>query len=420
MIDIERRIGVVGLGYVGLPVAVSFAENDRVIGYDVDENKIKQLQQQIDPTGQFSPDELKTRAITFTTDADHLQRCTHIIVAVPTPIGSANEPDLSFLKQASKMIGANMAQGTIIVFESTVSPGTTEGTCIPILEKQSGFIAGVDFYVGYSPERINPGDQAHAFKNTPKVIAAQNGEALEKVYDLYHRVVTAPLFKTSSIKIAEAAKIIENTQRDVNIAFMNEISLICDKLNIDTHEVLEAANTKWNFIPLSPGLVGGHCIGVDPYHLIHKSTLEGYDPTLLRKARQINEQIPKYIVESLLKLIVSRGFNPKTMRITILGVAFKENITDTRNSKALEIVDRLKQLDLTIQVHDPHVTCEQIPMLQPFDHLKKAEIVILAVPHDAYDGKRLATLLKDRGVLMDIKDVIPATALPENITKWTL
>src|SRR5690625_2937943 len=315
-------IGIVGLGYVGLPVAVGFAEKYDVIGFDVNQSKIEELNRHIDRTSEVSNDELKKASIDFTSEEKKLKECNYIIVAVPTPISSTKEPDLSYLENASAIIGRNLTPDTVIVYESTVYPGTTEEVCIPILERDSNLTAGDDFHVGYSPERINPGDKAHTFKSNNKVISAQNTHALNKIYRIYQNVLSAKVFKASSIKVAEASKIIENAQRDINIAFMNELSLIFNNLDIDTHEVLQAANTKWNFLHFTPGLVGGHCIGVDPYYLIYKSKLAGYTPSLLSSARAINDDMPAYVVESLLRLIAINKLNIQDIRVTVLGVCF--------------------------------------------------------------------------------------------------
>lgn len=425
---LTKRIGVVGLGYVGLPVAVGFAEKYKVIGFDVDEQKINALKNGHDPNGQFSTDELQAAAIDFTLDECQLSKCHYIIVAVPTPITSLKEPDLSYLEKASATIGRNLSPGTVVVYESTVYPGTTETICIPILEKNSHLIAGKDFYVGYSPERINPGDQEHTFQTNPKIIAGQNEQALEQIYEIYHNVLFADIHKAPSIKVAEAAKIVENTQRDINIAFMNELALIFNKLGIDTYDVIAAAKTKWNFIPMSPGLVGGHCIGVDPYYLIHESKRLGYMPTFISAAREINESMPKYVVQSLLQLIIRNKLDPNHVRITVLGITFKENISDTRNSKALEIVHSLHQLGLSIQVCDPYIDPSMFQKwnnieVKPLNQLDKADIVVLTVPHREFKQNNfsyLPTLLKDTsGIIMDIKGVVPKELIKRPMHIWT-
>jgi len=417
-------VGVAGLGYVGLPVAIAFGEKFRVIGMDTNKNKINQLSKGIDPNGELSTEQLENKKLEYVSKPYKLQECTHIIVAVPTPITDLDEPDLTLLKDATKMIGENLSQHTTIIYESTVYPGTTEEVCIPLLEKYSGFTAGIDFQVGYSPERINPGDEDHTFKNSPKVIAGQTPLALENIYTLYEKVLEADIYKAPNIKVAEAAKIIENTQRDINIAFMNELSLIFEKLEIDTDEVLQAANTKWNFLPFSPGLVGGHCIGVDPYYLIYKSKQKGYMPTFITAARTLNESMPEHVVYSLLKLAMLQKLNIKDVRITVLGITFKENIADIRNSKSIEIVNQLQQLGLSIQICDPYAPTEinGIP-LTPFHQLKKSSVLILTVPHKEFLEKTeddfLDLLSDDYGIIMDLKGIFPVNEL-NNYMIWRM
>ena len=420
----SRKVGVVGLGYVGLPVAITFGETYQVIGIDTNKNKIKQLNKAIDPNGELSEADLQKKSIEYVSKPDRLRECTHIIVAVPTPITNLNEPDLTMLEAATKMVGENLSQHTTVIYESTVYPGTTEDVCIPLLETFSGLIAGVDFEVGYSPERINPGDQEHTFKKIPKVIAGQTTKALENIYNLYSSILDAEIYKAPSIKVAEAAKIVENTQRDINIAYMNELSLIFEKLKIDTNEVLQAAKTKWNFLPFSPGLVGGHCIGIDPYYLIYKSKMEGYMPTLISEARSLNDSMPAYIVHSLLELVMLQKLNIKDVRITMFGITFKENISDTRNSKALEIVNLLKQIGLSVQICDPYAPHDIKGIsLTPFHQLQEASILIMAVPHKEFltkSTKEFLDILDDDGIIMDLKGMIPTNKTIKNQIIWRL
>jgi len=420
----SRKVGVVGLGYVGLPVAITFGETYQVIGIDTNKNKIKQLNKAIDPNGELSEADLQKKSIEYVSKPDRLRECTHIIVAVPTPITNLNEPDLTMLEAATKMVGENLSQHTTVIYESTVYPGTTEDVCIPLLETFSGLTAGVDFEVGYSPERINPGDQEHTFKKIPKVIAGQTTKALENIYNLYSSILDAEIYKAPSIKVAEAAKIVENTQRDINIAYMNELSLIFEKLKIDTNEVLQAAKTKWNFLPFSPGLVGGHCIGIDPYYLIYKSKMEGYMPTLISEARSLNDSMPAYIVHSLLELVMLQKLNIKDVRITMFGITFKENISDTRNSKALEIVNLLKQIGLSVQICDPYAPHDIKGIsLTPFHQLQEASILIMAVPHKEFltkSTKEFLDILDDDGIIMDLKGMIPTNKTIKNQIIWRL
>jgi len=419
------KIGVVGLGYVGLPVAITFAEKFQVIGVDTNQHKIALLNQAIDPNGELSKSDFQNKTITYVSDPSTLRECSYIIIAVPTPVTRINEPDVSLLEEASKMVGENLAQHATVIYESTVYPGTTEDVCIPLLESYSGWTSGTDFQVGYSPERINPGDEEHTFKKIPKVIAGQTNEAQENMVTLYHHVLEAEVYQAPSIKVAEAAKIIENTQRDVNIAFMNELSLIFDKLDIDTNEVLHAANTKWNFLPFSPGLVGGHCIGVDPYYLMYKSKMEGYMPTLISAARTLNDSMPSYIVHTLLELVMMQQLNPQDIRITMLGITFKENISDVRNSKSIEIVHLLRQLGLSIQLCDPHAPSELDDIsLTPFEQLQKTSILIMAVPHREFLQKNIQDFLDilgdDKGVIMDLNSMIPSNIPSNNHLIWRL
>ncbi|GIN19873.1 nucleotide sugar dehydrogenase [Siminovitchia fordii] len=425
LMENKQKVGVVGLGYVGLPVAIGFSEKYSVVGFDIDKQKIDFLNSHVDPTGQISSEKLREAAIEFVHEERKLKDCNYIIVAVPTPITTTKDPDLSYLKDASAIIGRNLAPQTIVVYESTVFPGATEEVCIPILEEYSKLNSGIDFFVGYSPERINPGDKEHTFKTIPKVISGQNKYALEKIYELYNEVIDANIYKAPSIKIAEASKIVENTQRDINIAFMNELSLIFDRLNIDTYDVLAASKTKWNFIPLSPGLVGGHCIGVDTYYLIHKAKLEGYYPSLLCEARKTNDFMPEYIIQSLMQLMISEKLTVQETLITILGITFKENIPDLRNSKSLEMVRKLQDLGLSLQVCDPNVSNDQLKdtdiQLKSFNRLEKSNIVILAVPHKEFKTADLNALFKkNNGILMDLKGVVPKDALCKNIQVWRL
>lgn len=422
----KAKLGVVGLGYVGLPVAIGFSRKYQVIGFDIDKNKIRNLQNNLDPQGQFSSSEIKTASIQFVSDEEMLKGCSYIIVAVPTPITSTKQPDLKYLKNATQTIGKHLSKQTTVIYESTVYPSTTETICIPILEKYSGLRAGNDFYVGYSPERINPGDEKRTFSSNAKIVSGQDQVSLEKIYHLYRDVIQAPIHKAPSIEVAEASKIVENIQRDVNIALMNELSLIFDKLNIDTHDVINAAKTKWNFIPFTPGLVGGHCIGVDPYFLIHQSRYKGYEPSFLFAAREINESMPHFVVQSLLNLIVSQKLHPKDLTVTILGITFKENVPDVRNSKSLEIINQLNQLGISTQVCDPYADFIKLNTthVEKLSDLKQSDVVILAVPHREFikgDMTYIKDLLKsDTGIIMDLKGIISKKEFKREITIWSL
>lgn len=423
----EKRIGVVGLGYVGLPAAIGFSKKYQVIGFDVDESKITQLKKCKDPTGQFSDAAIRTSSIQFVSDAKELHRCSHIIVTVPTPVTPNNQPDLTYLKKATCQIAKVMKKGTFIVYESTVYPGATEEICIPLLEQQSGWKAGKDFYVGYSPERINPGDHLHTFISSPKIVSGQNKQALEGIYEIYRHVIDAKIHRAPSMKVAEAAKVVENTQRDINIAFMNELSQLFNVLEIDTYEVLKAAGTKWNFLPFTPGLVGGHCIGVDPYYLIHQAESHGYSPTFLMAARTLNESMTNYIVHHMLHWVVTNRLSLGDLRVTVLGVTFKENIPDLRNSKSLEIVESLQQLGIDTQICDPYVNKGVLQgkvNVQPLEDAAAADIVILAVPHEHFKQQEFQYLKgmfkESQGLLMDLKGIIPNDKLPKDIEVWKL
>nr|WP_232225608.1 nucleotide sugar dehydrogenase [Oceanobacillus manasiensis] len=420
-----ETIGVVGLGYVGLPVAIGFSEKHSVIGFDVDETKIAKLRRGIDPSEQFSEEILTKSQIDFTTDAQKLRNCSFIIVAVPTPISESKQPDFSYLNSASQLIGENLTQDTVVVYESTVYPGATEEICLPLLEKASNFKAGEDFFIGYSPERINPGDKEHTFKTIPKVVAGQSIYVTELLQHLYQSVIKANVYKASSIKVAEAAKVVENTQRDINIAFMNELSHIFNHLEVPTEDVLEAAGTKWNFLPFKPGLVGGHCIGVDPYYLIHKSRLAGYEPNLLTVAREVNESMVDHVINTVMKKIIEHQFSFEDLKITILGATFKENIGDMRNSKALTILDKLLHLGLSVQLCDPYIESSTLKDMYgisntPFTELEKADIVIIAVPHKIFDWKKLHNILKEQSIVMDIKSAVHSKQIPVNTVHWQL
>ncbi|SDK49552.1 nucleotide sugar dehydrogenase [Sediminibacillus albus] len=422
-------VGVVGLGYVGLPVAIGFSEKYPVIGFDVDKSKIESLKKGIDVTGEAAAEQLKKSGINFTSQADSLKVCDFIIVAVPTPINKNMEPDLTYLLAASKTIGSHLKEGAVVIYESTVYPGATEEACIPVLQEYSGMKAGENFFVAYSPERINPGDKEHTFRTIEKVVSAQDEATLEKVFHLYQSVIQAPVFKAASIKVAETSKVLENTQRDINIALMNELSLICDKVGINTFDVLEAAKTKWNFLPFTPGLVGGHCIGVDPYYLIHKAKMMDYHPDFLASARRVNDSMAAIVTQYVLDIIIKNKLKTEDVQISVLGVTFKENVADIRNSKALEIVQQLAAYDLHLNVWDPTVNSEQFRIDNRVDlvdrkDLEKADIVLLLVPHQQFidmSSDEIARLLKnEKSVIIDIKNIWAKQNLPENAKYITL
>ena len=420
----KRKISVVGLGYVGLPVAVAFSSLNQVIGFDIDEERVNQLKAGHDRTGEVSTKRLTKSKITFTSDYKQLTKADFHIVAVPTPINDVKSPDMEPLVSASQTLGGVLKKGDIVVYESTVYPGATEEICMPILEQRSGLKCGVDFHLGYSPERINPGDKEHTFTNIVKVISAQDHQALDVIRHVYEGVVTAGVYSAPSIKVAEAAKNIENIQRDVNIALMNQLALIFDKLDIDTNDVLKAAGTKWNFLKFSPGLVGGHCIGIDPYFLAYRAAKSGYVPDLILTARSINNGLGNYIASRIIKTMLRGGYSPREHTVTVLGLTFKENIPDIRNSKVFDIINELKQYGITVQINDIYadpdkVYAEHQIELVELSALKPAKVVILAVPHNAYLERNwdwIFTLLQDRcGIVYDIKGKLDREISPSGI-----
>jgi len=425
-----RKVAVVGLGYVGLPIAVAFGKQQRVIGFDINKAKIAELQKGLDRTGEVSSADLKATDVHYTAQAPDLKAADFIIVAVPTPINEALQPDFTALQKSSELIGANMSPGTIVVYESTVYPGATEEVCLPILEKVSGMKSGVDFKIGYSPERINPGDKEHTLEKIIKVVSAQDAESLEIVAKTYESVVKAGIHRASSIKVAEAAKVIENTQRDLNIALMNELSLIFHRLGIDTKSVLEAAGTKWNFLRFSPGLVGGHCIGVDPYYLTAKAESVGYHPQVILSGRRINNGMGKFVAEQTMKLLSRLARPVNELKVAVLGLTFKENVPDLRNSKVPDIINELREYGVQVVVHDPIAESEEAVheygiKLVDWKQVKDVDGVIVAVAHKSYLDMGLAELLKPLrdqkgGVLVDVKSIFEASKVPSYVKYWRL
>jgi UDP-N-acetyl-D-glucosamine/UDP-N-acetyl-D-galactosamine dehydrogenase len=389
----KTTIAVVGLGYVGLPLAVEFGKRFRTIGFDLSVKKIDAYRKFVDPTGEVSTAELKASSLLeVTTDAGQLREADFIVVAVPTPIDEAHQPDFGPLLGASETVGRNLKRGAIVVFESTVYPGATEEICVPVIAKHSGMTWQKDFFVGYSPERINPGDREHTLTRITKVVSGDTPETLEKVASIYGSIITAGVHRASCIKVAEAAKVIENTQRDLNIALMNELSLIFHKIGIDTLEVLETAGTKWNFLPFRPGLVGGHCIGVDPYYLTHKADMLGYHPQVILAGRRINDGMGKFIAEQAVKQLIQSGFHVKGAHVIVLGLTFKENCPDIRNSRVIDVVHELESFGVTVHVHDPVADADEAlheygVTLTPWDALPRAEAIVAAVAHRAFKDR---------------------------------
>ncbi|HBF49975.1 MAG TPA: nucleotide sugar dehydrogenase [Massilia sp.] len=418
----DQVVAVVGLGYVGLPLAVEFGKKARTIGFDLSASKIENYKKFIDPTGEVSTEQLQAaRQLEVTTDPAMLAEADYVVVAVPTPVDIAHNPDFSPLIGASTTVGKNMKKGAIVVFESTVYPGATEEVCIPLLEKHSGLKWKEDFHVGFSPERINPGDKEHTLTTILKVVSGDDDESLEQIAQLYESVITAGVHRASSIKVAEAAKVIENTQRDLNIALMNELAIIFDKIGIDTLEVLKAAGTKWNFLPFRPGLVGGHCIGVDPYYLTHKAEMVGYHPQVILAGRRINDGMAKFVAEKTVKSMISSGFQVKGAKVNVIGLTFKENCPDLRNSKVADIVHELESYGVDVHVYDPLAESAEAEheygiKLESWDSLPKADALIAAVPHKevlALSLNDFQAKLNDGGCFIDVKSQFDEGALKE-------
>ncbi|MBA4338920.1 MAG: nucleotide sugar dehydrogenase [Hyphomonas sp.] len=424
----RRKIAVIGLGYVGLPVAVSFAKAGfSVVGFEIDQTRVSELREGVDRTHEVSKADLDAARINYSADEAVLRTADFIIITVPTPIDDALVPDLGAVRAASRTVGRVLKRGDIVVYESTVYPGCTEEECAPILEQASGLRCGVDFTLGYSPERINPGDKEHRFETICKVVSGQDQRTLDIVAETYAAVVTAGVHRAPTIRVAEAAKVIENTQRDLNIALMNELSLILNRLGIDTNDVLEAAGTKWNFLNFRPGLVGGHCIGVDPYYLTHKAQKAGYHPEVVLAGRRVNDGMARHVAQECVRLLGREG--RIASRATMLGITFKEDVPDVRNSKAIDIVRELNRFGVSVEVADiqarPETTVHEYGIeLVEQERLHSADAVVLAVAHQEYrvgGWKLIQSLLKDgRGVVMDIKGVLPRDAIPDGIVLWRM
>jgi UDP-N-acetyl-D-galactosamine dehydrogenase len=410
----NRRIAVVGLGYVGLPVAVAFGRAHAVVGFDIKDSRIAELKAGRDSTGEVEPQDLAQSRIQFTNDTEDLRRCDFFIVAVPTPVDSGNTPDLSPLIGASRSIGQALKAGDIVVYESTVYPGATEEDCIPVLEAASGLKFGTDFTVGYSPERINPGDREHTFTKIKKVVSGSDAKTLDIIAEVYGSVVTAGVHRASSLKVAEAAKVIENTQRDLNIALMNELAVVFERMGIDTQEVLDAAGSKWNFLPFRPGLVGGHCIGVDPYYLTHKAEQLGYIPQVILAGRRINDNMGRYVARSTIKQMLRCKHDVAKCRVGVLGVTFKENCPDIRNSKVVDIVGELRSWGVEVVLTDPHADAQELHeeyglSLGTIDPAHQVDALVVAVAHSefrAMTSQQLRGLVRsEHPVLIDVKSL---------------
>lgn len=414
----QEKISLVGLGYVGMPIAVAFAKKAEVVGFDLNSEKIKLYQSGVDPTGEVGDEVIKRTSVNFTDDEVRLQEARFHIVAVPTPVKPDHTPDLSPVEGASRILGRNLKRGSIVVYESTVYPGVTEDVCVPILEKESGLICGKDFKIGYSPERINPGDKVHRLETIIKIVSGMDRETLEEIARIYELVVEAGIYKAESIKVAEAAKVIENSQRDINIAFMNELAIIFDRIGIDTKSVLEAAGTKWNFLNFVPGLVGGHCIGVDPYYLTYKAEQFGYHSQIILSGRRINDDMGKYVTENLVKNLIKSDIPVKRARVAILGFTFKENCPDTRNTKVIDIVRELKAYGIVPSIADPVADVKEAKELYNISFMELSEVkemdaLLIAVSHKVFmelSLDEIAGMLKrgenDQKVIVDIKGIL--------------
>ena len=414
----EEKISLIGLGYVGMPIAVSFAKKVKVIGFDLNAKKIELYKSGIDPTNEVGDEVIKNTTVEFTADETKLREAKFHIVAVPTPVNDDHTPDLTPVEGASTIVGRNLTKGSIVVYESTVYPGVTEDICIPILERESGLKCGVDFKVGYSPERINPGDKVHRLETIVKIVSGMDDESLEEIANVYELVVEAGVHRAESIRVAEAAKVIENSQRDINIAFMNELSIIFNKMGIDTQSVLKAAGTKWNFLKFYPGLVGGHCIGVDPYYLTYKAEQLGYHSQIILSGRRINDDMGKYVAENVVKNLIKADLPIKNSKVAILGFTFKENCPDTRNTKIIDIYNELKEYGITAMVADPAADADEAEHLYgmkfvDISTIKDCDAVILAVAHDQFKSfsrvdfdKMFKSVDNNKKVIVDIKGLL--------------
>ncbi len=412
LVNKETYLAVIGLGYVGLPIALEFAKKVKVVGFDINAARVELMKKNIDPSGELEAQAFEGCDIEFTCTIEDLKKVSFFIVAVPTPIDEFNLPDLKPLLSASKSVGMAIKKGDYVVFESTVYPGCTEEDCVPVLEKMSGLKAIEDFKIGYSPERINPGDKEHTLSKIIKVVSGCDEASTEEIADVYKLVVEAGIHKASSIKVAEAAKIIENTQRDLNIALMNELSMICNMMGVNTYEVLEAAGTKWNFLKFTPGLVGGHCIGVDPYYLTHKAKQLGYNPNVILSGRHINDSMGAYIAKNTVKLLIQSGKEIAKSRVLVMGATFKENVEDIRNSKVVDIIRELKEFSLSVDVIDPHASAEEFKHEYGLEMIEKEgsnyDAVVIAVMHKEYttlEASYFTSITSESPVFIDIKGI---------------
>ncbi|NND34080.1 MAG: nucleotide sugar dehydrogenase [Saprospiraceae bacterium] len=425
LVSKEANIAVVGLGYVGLPLALAFARKYKVIGFDISEPRVDLMRAGIDPSDELEAEAFLDTDIIFTADPSELRKAHFFVVAVPTPVDDHRIPNLNPVLSASQTVGKALKKGDYVIFESTVYPGCTEEDCLPILEEQSALKIGEDFKLGYSPERINPGDKERTVTKILKIVSGSDPEALEEISKIYESIIEPGTYKAESIKVAEAAKVIENTQRDLNISFVNELAIIFDRMGINTRQVLAAAGTKWNFLKYQPGLVGGHCIGVDPYYLVHKAKELGYDPQVILSGRRVNDGIPEFIAKKLVQLLLKHNKNPQTCKVAVLGVTFKENVADIRNSKVAELIKELMGYAIHVHIHDPHASPNEVSKEYKFSLTAKLDddydAVVVAVNHVAYkdfDAAYFKSIMKAHPILFDIKSMYHFDD-PE-ITYWSL
>jgi UDP-N-acetyl-D-galactosamine dehydrogenase len=425
LVNKEKKIAVIGLGYVGLPLALTFAKHFSVIGFDINEARVDMMRNQEDPCRELTRDDFQNADITFTSNLEDLKQAHFFVIAVPTDIDEHKVPDLTPLKKASISVGKSLKKGDYVVFESTVYPGCTEEDCLPLLEEYANLKLGDDFKIGYSPERINPGDKTRPLTKILKIVSGSDPVALDNISKTYRKIIEAGVYEASSIKVAEAAKVIENTQRDLNISLMNELAIIFDRMGIDTHEVIKAAGTKWNFLKFYPGLVGGHCIGVDPYYLLHKSVELGYEPQVILSGRRINDGMPAWIAKRLLQLLIQRDKNPRLAKVLVLGVTFKENVTDIRNSKVAALVHELQDYSMNVHIVDPYASPNEVAheyKLTLVDKISDGyDAVVVAVAHDEYlhyNSAFFKSIMRENPILMDLKGIYQD--VDQDITYWRL
>ena len=427
LLNKEKKLAVVGLGYVGLPIALEFAKHFSVIGFDINAKRIEMMKNGIDPSNELDSTAFQDTDILFSSDKEDLKNAHFFIVAVPTDIDEYKVPNLRPILGASHSVAYGLKKGDYVVYESTVYPGCTEEDCLPILEQQTGLKLGADFKLGYSPERIVPGDKVRTLTKILKIVAGSDKEAAGEISKIYNHIIEAGTYMASSIKVAEAAKVIENTQRDINISLINELSMIFDKMGIDTKEVIEAASTKWNFIKLQPGLVGGHCIGVDPYYLMHKAIEVGYDPQVIRSGRRVNDGMPAWIAKRMAQTLIAKGKNPSETKVLVLGITFKEDVSDIRNSKVADLVRELEGYSINVTIHDPHANPEEIA--HEYQLKMSAEIgndydaVLVAVAHEEFKKTNISeylAMMNENPILFDLKGMYDKEAFSKSLTYWRL